>query len=156
MGVEVIGVAGEVDGYGDSMEAFRTGHATNANILLNLAEGKKKNAPREPYVPDHPDNQWPVMVYHPAKGEKVIGVNLLGLNGTTRKQAEADNKTALAQSVKDGYRAQPYIKPQIAVLDPAVEKAAMLAKNQELEGKIVAQADDLAKLRAAFDKFLKA
>jgi uncharacterized protein YPO0396 len=41
---------------------------------------------------------------------------------------------------------EPYLKPQVAVLDPAVEKKAMLEKNQELEGKLVAANDTLSKV----------
>jgi hypothetical protein len=154
MSVEVLGVPGENNGYGDSMDAFRNAHADNSRIILNLAFGRRKNDPAPKFDPDSPDNAWPIMVYHPEKGHRIVGVNLLGLVGGARKQAEADNKAALAQVQKDGYRLEPYLKPQIAVLDPAVEKAAALAKNAELEGKIVAQADELAKLRQMLEKLL--
>lgn len=156
MSVEVLGVAGDVDGYGDSMAAFRDSHEQNTRVLLNLAAGRKKNAPLPAFNPQHPDNAWPVMVYHPERGEKTIGVNLLGLVGGPRQQAERDNKAALAQAQKDGYRAEPYVKPQIVVLDPALEKAAMKATNDALQGQIIAQADELAKLRSAVEKLLGA
>lgn len=155
MAVEVIGMTGETNGFGDSKEAFLTAHVSNTNVLLNLSEGKKKNDPRAPYDPKHPDNQWPVMVYHPARGEKVVGVSLGGLTGNVRKQAEADNGKALEQAKKDGYRQEPYPKPQVVVLDPAQEKAALLARNQELEGKIVAQQDQINRLAAAVEKLLE-
>jgi hypothetical protein len=151
MAVETIGITGETDGFGDSKEAFLNAHHSNSNALLNLADGKKKNAPRPVHDPEHPDNQWPKMVYHPEKGNLTVGTNLKGLSGVLRKEAEKNNETALANAVKSGYRSDPYLKPQIAVLDPATEKAALQAKNQELEGKLVAQADQLARLQAAVD-----
>lgn len=154
MAVEVLGVPGESNGYGDSMDAFRNAHRDNSRIILNLAAGRGKNDHAPAHDPTHPDNQWPVMVYHPEKGEKTIGVNLLGLKGAARKEAEQANEAALTLAVKLGFRSDPYLKPQIAVLDPAVEKAAIIAKNHELEGKIVAQADDISKLRILVEKML--
>lgn len=153
MGVDVLGIAGEVDGYGDSMEAFRTAHASTANQLLNLAEGKKKNAPRAAYDPDHPDNQWPIMVYHPEKGELTVGKSVVGLDGNRRREVTVANQKALDQALtKDGYRKEPYLKPQIAVHDPAVEKAALQARIQEQDGKIVALSDLVQKLIASQGK----
>ena len=149
MSVEVLGVQGETDGYGDSMEAFRSSHTNNSNILLNLLEGKKKNAIRPPYDPSHPDNQWPVMVYHPEKGEKVVGQSLKGLEGKLRNAAESDNQDALTALLKSGWRNEPYPKPQIAVLDPATEKAASLAREGEMRGQIVALTDLVQKLVAS-------
>ena len=154
MSVEVIGIPGESNGYGDSMDAFRGAHENTSRIILNLAAGRKKNAPAPIYDPSHPDNQWPVMVYHSANGEKVIGTSLAGLVGAARTQAERENKAALAQAIRDGYRQEPYQKPQIAVLDPAAEKQALADRNKELEGKIVAQQDLLAKLQASVEKLL--
>jgi hypothetical protein len=71
-----------------------------------------------------------------------------------RKEAETANKAALTQAQREGFRLESYLKPQIAVLDPALEKAALIAKNAEFEGKIVAQADELLKLREAVEKLL--
>lgn len=154
MAVEVIGVPGESNGYGDSMDAFRNAHRDNSRIILNLAQGRKKNDPAPEYNPSHPDNAWPTMVYHPEKGEKTIGLSLAGLSGSARRETENANKAALAQSAKDGYRSEPYQKPQIALLDPAAEKLALKQKNDELEGKLVAQADELSKLRQLVEKAL--
>ena len=167
MAVEVLGVPGEVNGYGDSMDAFRSAHETNSRILVNLilmdadkAAGiqtkRKKNDPAVAYDPNHPDNQWPVMYYHAEKGEKVFGSSLVGLRGDARRRTEADNKAALATAQKEGWRAEPYLKPQIAVLDPAVEKAAMVAKNQQLEGQLVQANDTLRKLEERLAKLEKA
>src|SRR6185312_9959055 len=95
MGVEVIGVGGEINGHGDSIDAFRQANEGNARALLNVAEGKKKNDPRPIYNPDHPDNAWPLMVYHPEKGELIVGKSLAGVSDARlRKQLDADNEEA--------------------------------------------------------------
>lgn len=133
MGVEVLGVPNEGNGHGDSMDAFRDSHLANSKILVNLANGRKKNAVTPPYDPEHPDNKWPLMIYHPAKGELVV-----------------KNQEGLDEALQNGYRTAPYLKPQVAVLDPAAEKKAMLEKNQELEGLIIAQNDRLERMEAAF------
>lgn len=155
MGVEVIGIPGETNGYGDSMDAFRASHENNSRILVNLAAGRKKNDPAPPYDPDHSDNVWPRMLYHPEHGDKTVGTSLKGLPPAVRQQVEKENKSAAKGMLDAGWRVEPYIKPQIAVLDPASEKAAMVAKNRELEGQIVAQGDRLAKLQESIDQLLK-
>lgn len=134
MGVEVLGVPSEGNGYGDTMDAFRDSHKQNSRILVNLAMGRKKNAETPPYDPAHASNKFPAMVYHAARGEKIV-----------------ESEHELNVALKDGYRKEPYAKPQIAVLDPASEKKALLDRNQELQGQIVAQGDQIAKLQAAVE-----
>ncbi len=155
MGVEVLGVPNEGNGYGDTMDAFRDAHLANSRVLLNLANGRKKNAATPPYDPAHADNRWPTMVYSATFGEKTIGVSLVGLKDSVRAEALKANEAALADAIAAGYRRKPYEKPQVAVLDPAAEKKALLDKNQELEGKIVAQGDSFAKLQAQFEDLKK-
>ncbi len=89
------------------------------------------------------------MVYHPEKGGLSVGKSLVGLMGGARAEAERENKAALAQSAKNGYRAEPYLKPQIVVLDPALEKAELKRKNDELQGQITALTDLVNKALAA-------
>ncbi len=60
MGVEVLGVGGEVNGHGDSMDHFRTANEMNSRALLNVAAGRKKNDAIPLYNPSHPDNQWSI------------------------------------------------------------------------------------------------
>jgi hypothetical protein len=155
MAVETIGMGGEINGYGDAMDAFRSSHEQNSRALINLAAGRKKNAVIPPFDPQHPDNQWPVMVYHAEKGELTVGKNLLGLVGIVRQDAEKTNKAELNAALKAGYRTEPYKKPQVVVLDPAVEKAAILAKQNELQGIIVAQNDVNQKLMARLEALEK-
>lgn len=140
-----------VDGHGDSMEGFRKAHVSNTDQILNLAEGKKKTAQRPTYDPDHPDNQWPVMVHSP-KGELTVGKSLVGVQDpAARKRIEAENKEAFAAALKAGYRTEPYLKPQVVVPDAAVEKAALLKHNADLSGTIVQQNDQLARLTSRLE-----
>ncbi len=156
MAVEILGNGGEIDGYGDSMEAFRNAERMNANALLNHMEHKKKNAFRPEYDPRHPDNQWPVMLYHAENGEKVCGANLKGLSGLIREDTEKRNKAEMKFMQSSGWRTEPYLKPRVVVLDPAVEKEALIARNKELEGKIVALNDQFSKIMARIDSVEKA
>lgn len=168
MAVDVYGFGGEINGYGDAMDAFRGAEEQNARILLNLEDIRigrergidpnklpKKNSLRAPYDPNHPDNKWPVMVYHAALGYKVIGQNLKGLTGALRIEAEKANQVALKAAQAENWRLEQYPKPQVALLDPAAEKAALVARNVELEGKIVALTDSFTKLMARLDAIEK-
>ncbi len=149
MSVEVLGVANEIDGHGDSMEAFRSANDQNANHLLNVTEGKKKNTPRPLYNPNHPDNQWPKMRYHAEKGQLTIGKSTKGVDDARQKaQIVKDNEAALKAAEAEGWRSEPYQKPQIAVLDPAVEKVRQQQEMTELRGQLVAMQDMVAKLLA--------
>lgn len=140
-----------VNGHGDSMAQFIEAHRSNTDQILNLAEGKKKTAPRPAYDPDNPDNQWPKMV-HSAKGELTVGKSLVGVQDpAARKRIEAANKEAFEAALKGGYRMEPYLKPQVVVPDAAVEKAALLKHNADLSGTIVQQNDQLARLTARLE-----
>lgn len=153
MAVQVQGEV-ETDGYGDSMEAFRTAHAENTKILLNLADGKtgrRKNDPRPAYNPAHPDNAWPQMVYHPEKGHLEVGASVAKLPEEMKGGQVKKNQNALDAALKGGYRKEPYLKPKVAVADAGTEKAEMIRKNLELQGQITAQNDALAKLQQTVD-----
>ncbi len=149
MAVEVLGIGNETDGHGDSIEAFRTANTQNAAALLNVTEGKKKNAPRPIYDPSHVDNQWPKMVYSPT-GEKTVGKSTGGVKDPReRKQILDDNQAAYKAALGSGFRDEPYAKPQIVLLDPAAEKAELKRKNDELQGQITALTDLVHKSMAA-------
>jgi|SRR5579872_2549833 len=161
MGVEVIGVVGETNGYGDSMDAFRDAHNANSRILVNLMNGRKKNDQTPPYDPRSEDNQWPKMMYHAAKGELIVGKALIyfepgpfgsriqvSLTGAAREQQKKENAAAMKEAITNGYRHEPYQKPQIAVLDPAVEKAAALEREKILQGQLVAANDLIQRMEA--------
>lgn len=151
MAVEVLGMPGETNGYGDSMDAFRNAHETNSRVLLNLANGRPKNATTPAHDHNHPDNRWPVMMYHPEKGSNIVGLSLAGTVGVVRTDREESNREAVETLLKLGWRMEPYQKVQIALLDPATEKAALVAKNRELEGQIVSLTDTMNKILARMD-----
>lgn len=153
--VETIGIPGETNGYADAHAEFRQAHENNTRQLLNLAAGRKKTDPLPAFDPEHSDNHWPLMVHHAVKGELTIGKNLLGLKGRERVETEAANKKELEAVLKQGYRREPYPKPQVALLDPAVEKAALLERNKMLEGMIVQQNDLMLKLSARLEAIEK-
>lgn len=157
MGVEVLGVANEGNGHGDTMDAFRSAEISNSKVLLNLAAGRKKNAPQPVYSPDHADNAWPKMMFHPGLGERTVGVTLVGVTDEDARAAlEKSNHKAVAQAKADGYRDEPYPKVQIALLDPAAEKKAMTDKITEQGGQLVALSEMVNKLLAATAKNAKA
>lgn len=152
MAVQAFGEQMQGNGLEQSMEAFNEAHEKNSRSLLNLAEGRKATASRPMYDPSHPDNLWPVMLHHPGKGELTVGRTLKGVNDTSERAAITKaNLKAKAEALSDGYRLEPYVKPQVAVLDPAAEKAQLLKRNQELEGHITQLNDQFAKLVARLD-----
>lgn len=152
MAVQALGKTFGQDGHKKTVAETWRAHVTNSNALLNLTEGKDAEEPREPYYRGHPDNQWPVMVYHPAKGELTIGKNLKGVTKQDErvaiiKQNQQDLKDALA----GGYRKEPYPVVKALVMDPATEKAAALAREQELRGQNTMLADLVTKLSTRLD-----
>jgi hypothetical protein len=153
MGVEVLGVANEGNGHGDTMDTFRQAEISNSKVLLNLAAGRKKNAIAPVYNPDHADNAWPKMLFHPGLGERTVGVTLVGKTDEDERAAvEKSNQKAVAQAKAEGYRELPYPKVQIALLDPAAEKKALQDKITDQEGKLVALSETVNKLLAASKK----
>lgn len=149
MGVEQLGVPNEGRGYEDSIEAFKMSHEQNSRQILNIAEGRKKTDPRPAYDPNHPDNRWPLQV-HRADGTKDVGVTLLGVTiPSERHRITEENQQALKQAIADGYRREPFIKPQVAVLHPDAEKAALKATNENLQAQLNALADQNARIMEA-------
>ncbi len=139
-----------INGHEKSIAIFRRAHVENSNALLNHAEGLPVDAERPPYDPNHSDNKWPVMVHHAEKGELTVGKSLVGVpDPMVRNKIIAANEKALKDALASGYRAEPYPKPQIAVLDPAAEKAELKRKNDELQGQITALTDRVNKSIAA-------
>lgn len=152
MSVQSYGQTNDGRGHEKSMAAFKRSHEENTNALLNLAEGKSEEEPRPAYDPNHTDNHWPIMVHHAAKGELVVGKSLRGIKDPAeRRQVTDTNKAAKKAALDGGYRCEPYLKPQIAVMDPAAEKAAMKAENAELRGQINALNDMMARVLAGIE-----
>lgn len=124
-------------GLKESLARFHKHHQEVGAALLNISgigtatgEPVDKDEPRPAY--EH--QPWPRMVYH-QDGREVI------VNG----------RGELADSVKRGFREEPYVKAKVAVGDPAAEKQALIERNTELEGKLNAQNDMLSKLMARLE-----
>lgn len=151
MAVTSYGEINDGRGHQKSHAAFKKAHEENTNALINLAEGKPGDEPRPAYDPSHPDNHWPIMIHHPERGELTIGKTLKGITDPAlRREILEDNHTSKKNAIKNlGYRLEPYVKPQIAVLDPAVEKAAMIKERDEMRGQITALSDMVSKLVAS-------
>ena len=141
------------NGHAMSMKSFLQAHINDMATLLNLAEGKEAEAPRPFYDPNHPDNQWPTMLHHPEKGELTVGTSLVGVQDTPgapsrRAAITKANEKLVADALANGYRKEPYAKPQIHVADPAAEKAELKRKMDEQQGQITVLMDKLNKLQA--------
>ncbi len=142
MGVQVAGFQGEsAGGLLESLAAHHKNTKETSDILLNLsgigtATGQKvhKDTPRPNYV----HQKLPRMLYHPQHGEKIVYT----------EQEMHDTKRA-------GYREEPYVKPQVAIHDPATEKKQLIERNQELEGKLAQQNDILLKMQDQFEALTK-
>lgn len=121
----VAGMGVKVGGTKESVAAFHKHHADLSRQLLNVAEGIDKDDPR----PVQPKQDFPMMIYSP-RGSMIVN-----------SPEERDQK------ISEGYRMQPYPKPQVLINDPKTEKLEVQRKNAELQGQLTAQADEIAQLR---------
>ena len=132
--VTVLGVQKEMGGLKESMAAWRRNNVEVSNALLNITEGKDKDEVRQSYV----FQPYPTALYRPDKMEF------------------ANSSQEKANLIQRGFRPEPYPKPQIEVLDPAVEKKALQDKNNELQGQIIRQQDALSKMMERLEALEKA
>lgn len=137
--VSVSGMPREMGGLKESISAFRKHHHEVGGALLNISgvgtvEGKPvdKDEPRMTYDPkNHP---FPKMIYHAEHGELVV-----------------NDQHELEEALRQKYRLEPYLKPQVALADPKAEKLATDAKIKAQEGTINAQNDMLLKMQARLE-----
>ena len=122
--VTVVGMQKEMGGLKESMAAWRRNTVEVSDALLNITEGKDKDDARQPYA----FQGYPTALYRPDKMEF------------------ANSSQEKAELIRRGFRPEPYPKPQIEVLDPAIEKKALRDKNDELQGQIIRQQDALSKM----------
>lgn len=124
-----VSVAGMVtDGMGglrESQAAFRKHHKEVGDALLNISGldtptggPVDKDEARQPYI----RQEWPKMIYH-ADGRELI------VHDDTERQ----------DHFKRGFRNDPYIKPKVAVNDPATEKKALMDTNTQLQAQLTQQ-----------------
>lgn len=137
----ITNVGNEINGFEDTYSAHIMAHEENSRILLNLTNGRPKNTPKPHYNPNAPENRWPVMVHHPAHGERTVGKSTLGLHKEAASRIVEANESELKMALASGYRLEPYLKPQVVILSPEVEKQKLIDQNKELEGKFATVLD---------------
>lgn len=138
---------GKERGLKESLAAFRKHHTEVGDALRNVSgiatvateDGRLVNGapidpedPRPAYNPaKHP---FPRMIYHAEKGSKIVST-------------DAEYKEA----IKGGWRNEQFLKPQVAVFDPATEKKQMQATLAQKDGQINALNDTLQKALARLE-----
>jgi len=141
-----------VNGHATAIKDFKRAHEENTAGLLNAFEGKEVDAPRPVHDPTHPDNQWPRMAHHPAKGEMPVGTNLKGVDDPSKRKAiQAANEKVWKDAMASGYRAEPYLRPQVALHDPATEKKITADELARLRGENAILSERLNQLLERFD-----
>ena len=129
MGIQVFGGMQQAGGFKQAMKEHRMHNAKQGDELLQVAEGLDHNEPRAAYV----HQGFPKMLYKPDPGEKGEKVVL-----TAQEMSVA---------LEDGWREEPYPRVQIAVLDPATEKANLMDTNNKLQAQLVQQNEALLKMQ---------
>ena len=165
MGLEQTGTADPnngKDGLAKSLEAFVDDHLATSRGMQNIAMGKKATAPVPPFDPTNPDYQWPVMVYHPTLPPKIIGKPIykqykdgkeIVMDDKEKKRTIAENEAALkSQLGLEGWQKTPYLKPDVRMLTPEEEKAALVKQINEQNQKLAALADTVQRMTATPDK----
>lgn len=127
MPVQQLGIPDDGKGFEKSYEAFLNDHISSSNALLNISEGKPQTIARPPH--NHAAHQWPKLVY---SSTSTLVVN---------------NEAEFRRAEHQGYRLEPFIKPQVAILSPEVEKAALQAKIAERDGALANLSDQMLKMQ---------
>lgn len=140
MGAETIvgiGLQPGAEGLTEAHGEWRRHHIDASEKLMNLSgigtpDGKpvNKDAPRTPYV----KQDFPTMVRKP-DAEKVV-----------------NNQEELQRHLDAGWRREPYIKPQVEVLDAAAEKNILKSELAASQATIVSLHDSLKKRDQAHDE----
>ncbi len=135
--ITVAGMPREMGGLKESTAAHRKHWKEVGDALLNIsgigtADGKPvdKDEPRIAYK----HQSFPRMVYHAENGELVV-----------------ENDTELTEALRQKYREAPYIKPQVMVEDPRIEKQRLQDSLKTKDGQINTLADKLTKALERLD-----
>ena len=120
-------------GLDESLAEFRKHHADVGDKLLNISQvGRrtdgpplKLNDPRPALV--HTD--WPWMLYKPGEDEPRV----------------VHTPAEMQEARLAGWRDEPVIKPQVAVLDPQTEKKMLLDANKAQQAQITLQSEMISK-----------
>ncbi len=129
MGISVFGGMQQAGGLKQALKEHREHHKKQADELLQLTDGLDHNEPRAAYV----HLGFPKMLYKPDPGEKGEKVVLTAAE--------------MAVAVENGWREEPYPRVQIAVLDPATEKKALVDQNNQMAAQIVMQNESMLKMQ---------
>lgn len=137
MSVTVMGGITTEGGLKEALAVQRRHNAQVAEALLNISGvGTVTGGPvhkddaRKPYV----HQEYPKMLYKPTEEKVVL------------------HEQEMKDSIVDGWRAQPYPKVQIAVLDPATEKKALLDTNNQLQAQMIRMQEQMDAMVAASKK----
>lgn len=136
MALQVFGGTQQAGGFPKAMKEHREHNQKQGAELLQLADGLDHNELRLPYV----HQAFPTMLYKPdpgEKGEKVV-----------------KDATEKAIALQNGWREEPYPRVQIAVLDPATEKANLMDTNNRLQAQLVVQNESIQKMQAQMAELL--
>lgn len=134
MSVLTTGLPKDMGGHKKSQAEFALHNKRVGDALMNLEEGRDEDDPRPAYV----YQPYPKMLFHHEKGEIIVA-----------------NKDEQKIKESEGWRTTPYEKPRVVVLDPAIEKKALMDENRELKGQIVHQTDLLSRLEARLESLEK-
>ena len=137
--VIAIGMMREAGELTESLAKFRKHHKEVGDALLNISgQGTRTGGPvdkDEDRIP-YRHQEFPKMLYHADGREEIV-------------QTDADMKDML----KKGFRRESYPRiPQVEINSPAVEKKALIAQNQQLQGQLTLQQEQIEKLMAAVAK----
>ena len=134
VGVSVMGMVKDMPGQKKALNEFVSHNKRVGDALMNLEDGMDEDDPRPAigYVP------YPKMLFHATHGEIIVA------NKEEQKAREGE-----------GYRTTPYEKPRVVVLDPAVEKKALVDENRELKGQITMLTDLMSKMEQRLDSIDK-
>ena len=133
MPLQVFGGMQQAPGFKGAMKEHRVHNQKQGDEILQLADGLDHNDPRAPYV----HQGYPMMLYKPDPGERGEKVVLTA--------------TEKAVAMQDGWREEPYPKVQVAVLDPAQEKANLVTQNNQMASQLVIQTELIGKLAARLE-----
>jgi hypothetical protein len=120
-------------GLDESLAEFRKHHADVGDKLLNISQvGAKPGGPPLKLNDPRPalvHTEWPYMLYKPGEDEPK----------TVHTPAE------MKEAREQGWRDEPVVKPQVAVLDPQTEKKMLLDANKAQQAQITLQSEMIEK-----------
>ncbi len=137
MGIQVFGGMQQAGGFKAAHKEHRLHWKKQGDELLQLSEGLDHNEPRAAYT----HQSFPTMLYKPDPGEKGEKVVL--------------SATEMAVCIQDGWREEPYPRVQVAVLDPATEKANLMDTNNRLQAQLVLQNEAIQQMQAQMAELFK-